>query len=164
MKKIVLISLMISMIGVSCSSQGKITENDKAQIQEVIANHDKTLIYIWADYCQASKNMFEANIKPHLEGLANNNAGIVIIYYGKEENVAYLKKEGILLIAKDCHYPLLVKRDANKAMKSLLKGYKKYNGMPIPILVDREGNILNFDTESSIPYRYWEIIQAAEKK
>lgn len=163
MKKILLITLITSMMGVSCSSQDKNTETDKAQIQEVIANHDKTLIYIWADYCQASKNMFEANIRPYLEGLANNNVGIVIIYYGKEEDVAYLKKEGILLITKDCHSPLLVKRDANKTMKSLLEDYKKHNGMPIPILVDNEGNIQNFDTESSIPYRYWEIIQAAKE-
>ena len=163
MKKIVLISLMISIFGVSCSGQDKITENDKDKIQEVIANHNKTLIYIWADYCQASKNMFEANIKPYLEGLANNNAGIVIIYYGKDEDVADLKKDGILLFTKDCNSPLLVKRDANKTMKSLLKDYKKYNGMPIPILVDKEGSIQNFDTESSIPYRYWEIIQAAKR-
>ena len=162
MKKIVLISLLISMMGVSCSGQGKITESDKTQIQEVIANHNKTLIYIWADYCQASKNMFEANIRPYLEGLANNNVGIVIIYYGKEEDVADLKKDDVLLFTKDCHSPLLVKRDANKTMSCLLKDYKKYNGMPIPILVDNEGNIQNFDTESSIPYMYWEIIQAAK--
>ena len=163
MKKILLITLITSMMGVSCSSQGKITETDKAQIQEVIANHDKTLIYIWADYCQASKNMFEANIKPYLEGLANNSTGIVIIYYGKEEDVADLKKDGILLMTKDCHSPWLIKKDANKTMKSLLKDYKKYNGMPIPILVDKEGNIQNFDTESNIPYRYWEIIQTAKR-
>ena len=47
-------------------------------------------------------------------------------------------------------------------MKSLLKGYKKYNGMLIPILVDKEGNIQNFDNESCNPYKYWEIIQAAK--
>lgn len=106
--------------------------------------------------------MFEANIKPYLEGLSSNNVGIVIIYYGKEENVDDLKTDGILVITKDCHFPWLIKKDANKTMKSLLKGYKKYNGMPIPILVDKEGNIQNFDNESSNPYKYWEIIQAAK--
>lgn len=39
------------MFGVSCSGQDKITENDKNQIQEVMANHNKTLIYIWVEYC-----------------------------------------------------------------------------------------------------------------
>lgn len=52
---------------------------DEHPFIELIEKHDKTLIFIWAEYCQASKNMFEANIKPYLEGLANNNVGIVII-------------------------------------------------------------------------------------
>ena len=35
----------------------------------MIESHDNTLIYIWADYCEASKSMFETNIKPYLEEL-----------------------------------------------------------------------------------------------
>ena len=160
MKKIALISLMISMIGVSCTGQGGFTENDKVQIQEVMANHEKTLIYIWAEYCQASKNMFEANIKPYLEGLANNNVGIVIVYYGKEEAVSNLASNNRLIVTSDIQIPLLVKRDANKTMKKMLKNYKKSNGMPIPLLVDKNGFVLNYEEDGDLSYL--EVFKAAE--
>ena len=160
MKKIALISLMISMIGVSCTGQGGFTENDKVQIQEVMANHEKTLIYIWAEYCQASKNMFEANIKPYLEGLANNNVGIVIVYYGKEEAVSNLASNNRLIVTSDIQIPLLVKRDANKTMKKMLKNYKNSNGMPIPLLVDKNGFVLNYEEDGDLSYL--EIFKASE--
>ena len=163
MKKITLViltSLMISMIGVSCSGQDNNRENDKAKIQEVISNHDKTLIFIWAEYCQASKNMFEANIKPYLEGLANNNVGIVIIYYGKEEAVSNLASNNRLIVTSYIKVPLLVKRDANKTMKKLLKNYKKSKAMPIPLLVDKNGFVLNYEEDGDLSYL--EIFKAAE--
>ena len=160
-KLIVLVLFLISTMCISCSGQNNNAEDDKAKIQQVIENHDITMIFIWAEYCQASKNMFEKNIKPYLDGLAKNNAGIVIIYYGKEEAVADLKKDNILVINKNQHSPLLIKRNANKMMKSLLKGYKKHNGMPIPLLVDKDGFVKNYN-EKDKGYGYWEIFQAAK--
>ena len=160
MKKIALISLMISMIGVSCTGQGRFTENDMVQIQEVISNHDKTLIFIWAEYCQASQNMFKANIKLYLEGLAKNNVGIVIIYYGKEEAVSNLASNNRLIVTSDIQIPLLVKRDANKTMKKMLKNYKNSNAMPIPLLVDKNGFVLNYEEDGDLSYL--EIFKASE--
>ena len=145
----------------SCSGQSGISKDEKAQIQEVIENHDKTLIYIWSESCGASKNMFKTNIKPNLEGLEKNNVGIVIVYYGNEEAVANLKSDNRLIISAKLPV-LLSKMNANKTMKKLLKDYKKFNGFPIPLLVDKDGVILNRDTDKNFPYRYWEIIQAAK--
>ena len=145
----------------SCSGQNGISKEEKAQIQEVIENHDKTLIYIWSESCGASKNMLETNIKPYLEGLEKNNVGIVIIYYGKEEAVADLKADNRLIISADLPVPLN-KMNANKTMKSILKDYKKFNGFPIPILVDKNGYVLNCDTNENCHYSYWEIFQAAK--
>jgi hypothetical protein len=144
----------------SCSGQNGISESDKEKIQEVIENHDKTLIFIWSASCQASKNMLETNIKPYLEGLEKNNVGIVIIYYGKEAAVADLKSDNRLIISSNLPVPLN-KMNANKTMKSILKDYKKFNGFPIPILVDKNGSVLNYDSESK-HYGYWEIFQAAK--
>lgn len=163
MKKIILViltSLVISIFGVSCTGQDRITENDKDQIREVISNHDKTLIFIWAEYCQASQNMFKANIKPYLEGLANNNVGIVIIYYGKEEAVTNLASNNRLIVTSDIQIPLLVKRDANKTMKKLLKNYNNSKAMPIPLLVDKNGFVLNYEEDGDLSYL--EIFKAAE--
>ena len=158
MKNIFLISLIISMLGVSCSSRNNIMEKEK--IQEVIETHDKTLIFVWAEYCEASKMMLEHNIQPYLEGLEKNDVGIVVIYYGEEETVAHLASNDRLIITSDIRFPLLVKRDANKTMKSLLKNYRKTQAMPIPLLVDKNGIVLNYDENGSLSYM--EIFNAAE--
>lgn len=159
MKNIIL-SLLITIICFSCSGQNGISKEEKAQIQEVIENHDKTLIFIWSESCGASKNMFKTNIKPYLEGLEKNNVGIVIIYYGKEEDVANLKSDNRLIISSNLPVPFN-KMNANKTMKSILKDYKKFNGFPIPILVDKNGYVLNYDAQSNY-YSYFEIFQAAK--
>lgn len=159
--KNILLSLLITIICFSCSGQNGISKYEKAQIQEVIENHDKTLIYIWSESCGASKNMFKTNIKPYLEGLEKNNVGIVIIYYGKEEDVADLKSDNRLIISSNLP-AAFGKMNANRTMKKILKDYKKFNGYPIPLLVDKDGVILNRDTDKNSPYGYWEIIQAAK--
>lgn len=159
MKNIIL-SLLITIICFSCSGQNGISKEEKAQIQEVIENHDKTLIYIWSESCGASKNMFKKNIKPYLEGLEKNNVGIVIIYYGKEEDVANLKSDNRLIISSNLP-AAFGKMNANRTMKKLLKDYKKFNGYPIPLLVDNDGVVLNRDEKNNY-YDYLEIFQAAK--
>ena len=49
--KNILLSLLITIICFSCSGQNGISKEEKAQIQEVIENHDKTLIFIWSESC-----------------------------------------------------------------------------------------------------------------
>ncbi|MBR6991592.1 MAG: hypothetical protein IKH97_05155, partial [Bacteroidales bacterium] len=111
---------------------------------------------IWADYCEASKSMLETNIKPYLEELERNNVGIVIIHYGKEEAVVDLKSKNRLVINLDLSIPFLIKRDANKTMLSLLKDYRKTKAMPIPLLVNKDGFVENYDEEDG-HYGYTKI-------
>ena len=151
--------LLLSLFGlVSCSNQtGVLTDSDKADIHQMIESHDNTLIYIWADYCQASKNMLEENIKPHLEGLEKNNVGIVIIHYGEEDAVADLKSNNRLVINMNSSLPLLIKLDINKTMHKLLNNYRNTNAMPIPLLVNKDGGVENYDEEDGY-YSYIKII------
>ncbi len=159
MKKIFLALAVLCGIGLSsCSSERTVlTDSNRAAIAQIIENHDNTLIYIWADYCGASKNMLEENIKPNLEGLERNNVGIVIIHYGKEDAVVDLKSANRMVVNVDLSNPLLIKWDANKAMLSLLKDYRKTNAMPIPLLVSRAGLVENYDEEDG-HYGYAKII------
>lgn len=105
--------------------------------------------------------MLENNIKPYLEGLEKNDVGIVLIYYGEKDAVADLKTDNRLIIIPSSQLALLIKKDANKTMKSLLKGFKETNAMPIPLLVDKDGYVLNYDKEDGHP-SYMEIFQAAK--
>lgn len=162
MKKLQLLaSLLLILCCFSCSGQGGISKSEKEQIAEVIENHDKTLIFVGAKYCHACKNMLENNIKPYLEGLEKNNVGIVIIYYGDKDAVADLKTDNRLILSPSSQFALSIKRDANKTFKSLLKDFKETNAMPIPLLVDKDGFVLNYDEEDGRP-SYMEIFQAAK--
>ena len=46
-------------------------------------------------------------------------------------------------------------------MKNLLKDFRETNVMPIPLLVDKDGLVLNYDEEDGY-LSYAEIIKAAE--
>ena len=100
--------------------------------------------------------MLETNIKPYLEDLEKNNVGIVIIHYGKENKAVDLKSENRLVINLDMSIPILIKRDANKTMLSLLKDYRKTKTMPIPLLVNKDGYVENYDEEDG-HYGYTKI-------
>lgn len=163
MKKIIwALVVLCGIVLVSCSSERTaLNDTDRAAIAQVIENHDNTLIYIWADYCGASKIMLEENIKPNLEGLEENNVGIVIIHYGKEDAVVDLKSANRKIVNVDLSIPFLIKRDANKTMLGLLKDYRKTNAMPIPLLVSRDGIVENYDEEDG-RYGYAKIIYLAK--
>ena len=152
------IVFLIAFLGlVSCSGQKTaLRDSDRTNLVHMIESHDNTLIYIWADYCEASKSMLETNIKPYLEELERNNVGIVIIHYGKEEAVVDLISENRLVINLDLSIPFLIKRDANKTMLSLLKDYRKTKAMPIPLLVNKNGLVENYDEEDG-HYGYTKI-------
>ena len=152
------IVFLIAFLGlVSCSGQKTaLKDSDRTNLVHMIESHDNTLIYIWADYCEASKSMLETNIKPYLEELERNNVGIVIIHYGKEEAVVDLISENRLVINLDLSIPFLIKRDANKTMLSLLKDYRKTKAMPIPLLVNKNGLVENYDEEDG-HYGYTKI-------
>jgi len=163
MKKLLLtLAVLCSICLVSCSSDRKaINETDSKAIAQIIENHDNTLIYIWADYCEASKNMLEKNIKPFLEGLEKNNVGIVIIHYGDEEAVTNLKTGSRMVVNVDMSSPLFIKIDATKTMIGLLKDYRKTKAMPIPLLVSRDGHVENYDEEDG-HYGYAKIINLSK--
>lgn len=147
---------------VSCSNPVMgLGDPDQAKIRQMIENHDKTLIFVGAKYCHACKNMLETNIKPYLEGLEKNNVGIVIIYYGDKDAVADLKTDNRLIISPNTQFALSIKNDANKTMKSMLKDFKETNAMPIPLLVDKDGHVLNYDEEDG-HLSYIKIFEAAK--
>lgn len=157
MKKLPLVLFSISLLFLSCST----SKNNITKIQEEIASHEITLIYIWSESCGASKLMLEKNIKPYLDDFERNGVGIIIIYYGKENVVTDLKSDYRLVFSHDLPSPFN-KIDANRTMKNCLKDYRTFNGFPIPILVDKDGFVRNYDEEHS-NYSYWEIIQEAIK-
>ena len=52
--------------------------------------------------------------------------------------------------------------DANKTMLSLLKDYRKTKAMPIPLLVNKDGHVDNYDEEDG-HYGYTKIYSLLKK-
>lgn len=151
MKHLIILFTLFALVSCSNPVIG-LGDTDKSTIRQVIENHDKTLIFVGAGYCHSCKNMLEMNVKPYLEGLEKNNVGIVIIYYGGENIIVDLKSGNRLIIKVNLWFPPLIRKDANKTMKSLLKDFRETNAMPIPLLVDREGYVLNYEEYGNLSY------------
>lgn len=155
--------LLLSLFGlVSCSnSMMELNDSDKDKILQTIDNHEKTLIFIWAEYCHAGKQMLDKNIVPYLDGLEKNDVGIVLLYYGRGDFCDGLKSDNRLVITNGISTALLIKINANNTMKKIVKNFKTSNYSPIPLLVDRNGFALNYNEESG-HYDYTEIFEVAK--
>lgn len=57
---------LLALLGLVSYSGQKMAlkDSDITSLIQMIESHDNTLIYIWADYCEASKSMLETSIKP----------------------------------------------------------------------------------------------------
>lgn len=142
----------------SCNSENFQSSYSRDKVKSVISNHEKTMIFIWSDWCGASQRNFEKNIKPYLGKLEKNDVGIVLIHYGNDV-MDSLSFDRLVLNIKP-HGGIIDRIDANFKMKRLLKNYRKCNFFPIPLLVDKNGNILNF-CDGHIFYDSYKIKEAA---
>lgn len=160
MKKVCFI-LAVSVIlsFTSCKSGNSQNSYSSEKIEAVISAHEKTMIFIWSDWCGASQRMLEKNIKPHLENLDKNDVGIVLIHYGSTVTDSLLPDR--LVLNNRSYGGFFDKINANSKMKRLLRNYRRFNGFPIPLLVDKNGNILNFSEDGGV-YGYYEITEAAK--
>ena len=59
------IVILLALLGlVSCSGQKTaLKDSDRTDLIQVIESHDNTLIYIWADYCEAIVKQVKACLR-----------------------------------------------------------------------------------------------------
>jgi len=156
-----LILFAISAMLLSFRSNDSLNSYDEEKIKAVIESHEKTMIFVWSDWCGASKLMLDKNIKPNIEGLKENNIGIVIVHYGDNENVTDSVLTDDMLYNIESYGGFIDRKDIHSKLKRLLPNYQKSKFFPIPLLVDNNGNILNF-CDGEFRYSYYEIFLAAK--
>jgi len=157
-----LILFVISAMLLSCRSNNSQNSYSEEKVKAVITSHEKTLIFVWSDWCGASKHMLDKNIKPYLEGLKENNVGIVIVHYGDNENVTDSILTDDMLYNIKSLGGFIDRKDIHSKLKRLLPNYQKSKSFPIPLLVDNNGKILNF-SDGEFRYGYNEIFLAAKQ-
>ena len=161
MKRLVLFCAAIMALGwVSCKSTGNHnpTTYDRQKVAEVIAAHDTTILYFMTSWCGAGQSDFERNLKPYLSKASDTKA-IVIGCVGELEEVMRLDglNDNLFLFNKVSRGGFIDRLFINNECKKLLKDYKIVNYVPLGIVCNREGEILNWNTNEELDRAYGSV-------
>ena len=161
MKRLVLFCAAIMALGwVSCKSTGNHnpTTYDRQKVAEVIAAHDTTILYFMTSWCGAGQSDFERNLKPYLSKASDTKA-IVIGCVGELEEVMRLDglNDNLFLFNKVSRGGFIDRLFINNECKKLLRDYKIVNYVPLGMVCNREGEILNWNTNEELDRTYGSI-------
>lgn len=158
MKNIILILSAFLMATLMASCNRTHTDFDRQKVAEMIADHDTTILYFMTSWCHASQNNFESNVKPYL-GKVSDTKAIVLVCVGENEQVSSLEHlgENVMICNTSSRNPLLDKMFINKVCKELLSHYKRVNYVPVGLVCNRKGEILNWDPDEESGKAYGSI-------
>lgn len=160
-KRLVLFCAAILALGwVSCKSTGAHNPMayDRQKAAEVIAAHDTTILYFMTSWCQAGQHDFENNLKPRLEKASDSKA-IAVVCIGELEEIMRLNGlyENLFLFNKASRQGFFDRMFINNECKKLLKDYKRANYVPVSVVCNRKGEILNWNTNEESGRTYGSI-------
>lgn len=153
---LVLSVLLIATLFASCHQTH--SGFDRQKVAEMITDHDTTILYFMTSWCQAGRSNFETNVKPCL-GKASDTKAIVLVCVGEIEQVSSLENlgENVMVCNTSSRNPLLDKMFINKECKELLSRYKRVNYVPVGLVCNRDGEILNWDTDAESGRTYGSV-------
>lgn len=158
--KIVFCSVLLAGLLSSCNPVGNQSSSgyDRTKVEEIIASHDTTILYFMTSWCQASQSNFERNMKPYLDKAADTKA-IVLVCLGEVEQVSSLENvdENVLVCIAPSRLPLFDKMFITKECKKLLSHYKRVNYVPVELVCNRKGDILNWNTDEGLSRTYGSV-------
>ena len=148
--------VLAAILMVSCSQRH--TGYDHQEVADMIASHDTTILYFMTSWCQASQSNFESNVKPYL-GKASDTKAIVLMCVGEIEQVSSMENfgENVMVCNTSSRIPLLDKMFITKECKEFLSRYKRVNYVPVGLVCNRDGEILNWDTDEESGRTYGSI-------
>ena len=152
----VLIVLTSSLLTACFSGGNQNSETySRQEVSEVIAAHDTTILYFMTSWCMAGQRDFENNMKPYL-GKASDTKAIVVVCVGELEEVMRLEGcfDNVFLFYKASRQSLSDKVFINKECKKLLKDYKRVNYVPLKVVCNTKGEILNWNTNDELDRTY----------
>ena len=147
--RLLLIFMLLSMV--SCGDNGS---NDKLvnTIEELIENNEYTVIYFGAHWCGPCTRVFENKMMEILDA-DYDKLGCITIFFDSgnkvRNNENIMKYSPVILPSIG---GLLDKNRANNILKESLQDYEDVNYMPIMIICDKKGNIINRSSERYIQF------------
>ncbi len=133
-------------------------EYNRQKVAEVIASHDTTILYFMTSWCQAGQSDFENNLKPYLVNASETKA-IIVVCIDELEEVMGLKglNDNVFLFSKASRQGFFDKVFINSECKKLLKDYKRVNYVPVGLVCNDKGEILNWNTDEESGRTYGSI-------
>ena len=162
MKKIVvfLCAVLMEVLWSSCNSisDHEAQSYDRSKVAEVIAAHDTTILYFMTSWCQAGQSDFEHNLEPYLEKASDTKA-IVVVGLGKIEQFAVVEivDQNVLIGSAPSRSPLFDRLFINRECKKLLSDYKRVNYVPVRLVCNSKGEILNWNTDKDLDLTYGDL-------
>ena len=125
-----------------------IYDYEQNKIDSIIAHNNMTIIYLWTEWCYGSRFHFIKDVVPYLQQ-KSDSIGFISIFYGNIKNLESI------IIETECDYPTFIinsrggwdKIRMSKLLKSFLKDYRQMDYVPVSLICDKKGNILNYNTE-----------------
>lgn len=138
------------------------TDYDAEIVSREIASHDTTIIFVGTSWCQGSMHSFQEYVTPYLNK-KHDNLGFVFIYFGDIDDIPEeIVQQYLVMIAPSNKG--LDKIIINRMLKGLLNDYRKQSGVPITLLVDKEGNIMNYDESKNRYTSFGEVVWRIENR
>lgn len=136
----------------SCGNDSAKNEKLVDSINNVIEDNEYTVIYFGAHWCGPCTWVFENKMTEILDA-DYYNLGCVTIFFDSgnkvRNNENIMKYSPVILPSIG---GLLDKNRANNILKESLQDYEDVNYMPIMILCDKKGNIINRSSERYIQF------------
>lgn len=136
----------------SCGNDSAKNEKLVDSINNVIEDNEYTVIYFGAHWCGPCTWVFENKMTEILDA-DYDNLGCITIFFDSgnkvRNNENIMKYSPVILPSIG---GLLDKNRANNILKESLQDYEDVNYMPIMILCDKKGNIINRSSERYIQF------------
>ena len=149
-------AVLMAILVASCNQTH--SSYDRQEVAKMIVDHDTTILYFMTSWCQAGRSNFESNVKPYL-GKASDTKAIVLVCVGEIEQVSSIENldKNMIICNTTSINPLLDKMFINKECKKLLSHYKRVNYVPVELVCNDKGEILNWNTEEESGRTYGSI-------
>ena len=156
----IFLSVVLTVFLLSCTGNGpeNLPQYDRQQVSELISSYDTTILYFMTSWCHASQNNFENNLKPYL-GNASDTKAIAVVCIGEVEQISSMENgnENVFLFGHPSRQSLADKMFINKECKKLLSRYKRVNYVPVELVCNRKGEIMNWNTDEGLSRTYGSV-------
>ena len=157
-KKLTIAFLLFTILSCQSCSEKCTNSPDFDAVSETIANHKATIVFVGTSWCAATQYTIKEQVIPYLSN-PKKDIGFVFLHFGTLNGIPDNLLKNTTLIELESLGGIIDKTVASRNLKKALNNYKRVDYVPYSILVDQQGNILNYDANGKRYSGFYEIGQ-----